>query len=203
MVSEHYFSATPGGEFTPYPISVALGGREHEVLSARGVFSHDGLDRGTAVLLRSVPAPPGAGNLLDIGCGWGAISLDAALNSPELDVFALDVNERALELTARNAEKLALDHVRALRADQLPQDVMFDEIRSNPPIRVGKEVLHSLMRTYLPRLVVGGIAYLVVAKNLGALSFEKWLATEFASTHTVSRFARDKGFHVIAVTRTA
>lgn len=202
-MSDHYFSASPSSPSESKRLSVTLGGQAAEVLVAGGVFSGSGVDRGTAVLLKHLPDPPATGDLLDIGCGWGTISLDAALRSRDLRVWGVDVNERALALTRQNADLLGLNNVTACFADQVPADLSFAEIRSNPPIRVGKRVLHELMLTWLPRLSVGGSAFLVVAKKLGAESFERWLAESFTDGFQVSRFARDKGFHVIRVLRTA
>lgn len=202
-MSDHYFSTSPSSPSESKRLSVTLGGQAAEVLVAGGVFSGSGVDRGTAVLLKHLPDPPATGDLLDIGCGWGTISLDAALRSRDLRVWGVDVNERALSLTRQNADLLGLNNVTACFADQVPTDLSFAEIRSNPPIRVGKKVLHELMLTWLPRLSVGGSAFLVVAKKLGAESFERWLAESFTDGFQVSRFARDKGFHVIRVLRTA
>lgn len=193
---QHYFSATPEGEFKTRTITAELAGAPRELTTAGSTFSPEHLDQGTEILLRKIPEAEGAGAILDLGCGWGPIALAAALEAPEVTVWALDVNERALELTRRNAQALGLENVRAVTAAEIPDDLRFDEIRSNPPIRVGKEVLHELLRTWLPRLVPGGVAYLVVAKHLGADSLQRWLAEEFPELE-VYRLGRDKGFHII------
>jgi 16S rRNA G1207 methylase RsmC len=86
--------------------------------------------------------------------------------------------------------------------DSVDSAVSFDLIWSNPPIRVGKAELHDIMKAWLPRLNVSGEAYLVVAKHLGADSFEKWLGAEFEATHTVTREDTRKGFRIIKVVRT-
>lgn len=199
-MSEHYFSANPEVAARPRHITALLGGKEVTVTTAAGVFSHDAVDRGTRVLLANTSPLP-AGNILDLGCGWGAISLDSALLSPQATVWALDVNARALELTAANAKNLGLSNIKVCTAEQIPAHLRFAQIRSNPPIRVGKEVLHDLMHQWLPRLLPQGVCEMVVAKSLGAPSFEKWLHENFRQTHTVTRTARDKGFHVLTVTK--
>lgn len=200
-MSEHYFSASPAGEFRTAEISVTLAGREFLVETSGGIFSPDHVDAGTEALLRSVASPPESGNLLDIGCGWGPIALTLALESPEAQVYAVDVNERALELTRRNATRLGASNVSVSTPEQVDPEIEFNTIWSNPPIRVGKAELHSIMTTWLPRLTVGGEASLVIAKHLGADSFEKWLRTEFAATHQVERADTHKGFRVLTVTR--
>lgn len=201
--TQHYFSAQPAGEFTSREIQVRLAHRDVTVETAGGIFSPEHIDAGTEALLYSVPEPAQAGNLLDIGCGWGPLALTLALEAPEATVYAVDVNERALELTRRNAARLGLPQVQVSTPEALDSSLTFSTIWSNPPIRVGKDELHAMMRLWLPRLVVGGEAYLVVAKHLGADSFEKWLGAEFAGTHEVSRADTRKGFRIIKVIRTS
>ena len=199
--TEHYFSAQPAGEFTSKVIAVRLAHGDYSVETAGGIFSPDHIDAGTEQLLYSAPTPPESGNFLDLGCGWGPMALTLALEAPTASVYAVDVNERALELTRRNATRLGRDNIIAGTPDSLDASLSFDLIWSNPPIRVGKAELHDIMTTWLPRLTIGGEAYLVVAKHLGADSFEKWLGTEFASTHIVTREDTRKGFRIIKVVR--
>ena len=208
-MSEHYFSEAPSGEFTPREIEVTLAGAPHRVLTAGGVFSPEHLNRGTEILLRTI-AEVGDGitaddgdalsPVLDLGCGWGPIALSAALTHPQREVWAVDVNDRSRDLTRLNADRLSLENVHVASPDEVPAGLRFGEIRSNPPIRVGKEVLHELLQMWLPRLIVGGEAYLVVAKHLGADSLQRWIATEFGDFE-VGRIARDKGFHIINAVR--
>jgi len=202
-VTQHYFSDSPAGELSSREIEVPLGGATRRVLTAGGVFSAEQLDRGTEVLLRALAADvdEDAGpRILDLGCGWGPIALDAALRMPAAEVWAVDVNPRARELAARNAERLGLGNVRVAAPDDVPPTLRFSEIRSNPPIRVGKQVLHDMLRHWLGRLTGEGAASLVVAKHLGAESLQRWLAAEFPGLE-VSRIRRDRGFHVIRAAR--
>ncbi|GAA2738729.1 methyltransferase [Pedococcus aerophilus] len=201
---DHYFTAEPVSAAQQRSTSVELAGREVTVRTAAGIFSPDGIDKGTAVLLREAPAPPTSGALLDLGCGWGPISLTLALRSPEATVYAVDVNERALDLLRTTAASLGLTAVHACRPEDVPADVEFAAIWSNPPIRVGKAVLHDMLLTWLPRLAVGGAAYLVVQKNLGSDSLQKWLVGQLpGEAYAVERYASDKGFRVLEVRRTA
>jgi 16S rRNA G1207 methylase RsmC len=197
--SQHYFSEQPAGDFTPREIQVRLAHHDYTVVTAGGIFSPEHIDAGTEALLYSVPVPSQLGNLLDIGCGWGPLALTMALESPNASIYAVDVNERALELTRMNASRLGLNNITASHPEKVDSSIRFDTIWSNPPIRVGKAELHAMMKLWLPRLTSGGTAYLVVAKHLGADSFEKWLGTEFAGSHTVSREDTRKGFRIIAV----
>lgn len=182
---------------------VRLGGHEVEVTTAAGVFSPEHLDTGTAVLLDTVPEPPAAGQLLDIGCGWGPIALDLARRSPGATVWAVDVNERALDLMRANADQFHMSNIIAAKPEDVPDDARFGAIWANPPIRVGKDALHAILRTWLPRLEPGGEAHLVVAKQLGADSLQRWLAAELGDGYDVTRARTDKGFRVLRVVRAA
>lgn len=201
MGDEHYFSATPGSELRKRTISARLAGSIVEVETASGVFSPDRVDVGTGVLLASVPAPPPGGNLLDLGCGWGPISLSLAMHSPHATVWAVDVNERALDLVRGNASRLGLTNVNAMRPDDVPADVRFTTIWSNPPIRVGKNELHAMLERWLPLLEPGSDAWLVVARNLGSDSLHRWLQATLPSDFSVVRAATNKGYRVLRARR--
>lgn len=201
MSSDHYFSSAPSSEARTRTIRVTLAGREVELVTAGGVFSPEHLDQGTRVLLGAVPAPPATGHLLDLGAGWGPIALTLAMRSPEATVWAVDVNERALDLTRRNAARLGLHNLNAVAPDDVPADVRFAAIWSNPPIRVGKQELHTLLSRWLTRLddTDEAVARLVVAKHLGAESLQRWIADELGLD--VERAANSKGFRVLDVRR--
>ncbi|GGM21465.1 class I SAM-dependent methyltransferase [Promicromonospora citrea] len=197
MPTDHYFTAQPASDDERRVRTVRLAGRDVDVEVAAGVFSPGGLDKGTAVLLDRVPEPPPSGHLLDLGCGWGPIALTLALEAPAATVWAVDVNERALDLVRRNAERLGLSNVRAVLPDDVPDDVAFAACWSNPPIRVGKEALHALLTRWLPRLADGGAAWLVVQKNLGSDSLARWITEALGLP--VEREASSKGFRVLRV----
>lgn len=201
MSSDHYFSDSPTSAFIPRTIEVTLGGLRCSVTTAGGVFSPEHVDRGTQVLLEHVSAPPNAGNLLDLGCGWGPIALSMAVLAPDATVWAVDVNDRALELARQNADSLGLKNVRVVRPDEIPGHVRFSEIWSNPPIRVGKTALHDLLLTWLPRLDDGCEAHLVVAKKFGADSLMKWVHEQMGSLGSTERTAHKSGFRVLTFTR--
>lgn len=162
----------------------------------RGVFSGARIDPGTKYLLTEAPPPPAAGHLADIGCGYGPIALTLATRSPAATVWAVDVNERALDLVRRNAARLGISNVNAALPDDVPAEVRFAAIWSNPPIRVGKRELHAMLEQWLSRLADDGIAWLVVAKHLGAESLQRWLADSLGLD--VMRAANSKGFRVIS-----
>ena len=166
-MSEHYFTASPAVEAEERAHRFTIRGVEHAVVTASGVFSADRLDKGTQVLLDHVPDPPKTGNFLDLGCGWGPITLALAGAAPGATVLATDVNERSLALTARNAETAGLDNVRTSPAEALLTELRessrtVDLIWSNPPVRIGKGALHNLLLAWLPLLSDDGEAWLVV-----------------------------------------
>jgi 16S rRNA G1207 methylase RsmC len=197
-VAEHYFTADPSAPFKRLPVRGEIWGRTFDFVSGSGVFAQGRVDIGTSVLFRET-TPPAAGTILDLGCGYGAIGLAVATLVPEAIVWGIDVNERALLLANENAARLEVaDRYRAVLADQVPKDVTFDEIWSNPPIRIGKEALHVLLLTWLPRLRPGGRAVLVVGKNLGADSLQNWLT---AQGYPTKRHASAKGFRVLVAHR--
>ncbi len=204
--ADHYFSSQPSTPLKRRPLTVTLAGTERRLQTAGGIFSPHGVDKGTAVLLGEAPPPAEEGNLLDIGCGWGPVALSMALRSPRATVFAVDVNERSIELTRGNAQLLGLDNVHASTPEAVDPAVRFNTIWSNPPIRVGKAELHSILLMWLPRLAGGGTAYLVVQKNLGSDSLQRWLAAELAGRFPdagfrVSRDSTHKAFRILKVFR--
>ncbi len=201
MGSDHYFSATPASEANLRRIRVRLDSRDIEVTTASGVFSPDRIDTGTTVLLANTPPAPRGGDFLDLGCGWGPIALSLAFESPRATVWAVDVNERALDLVRRNAAELGLPNVNAAKPDDVPEDVVFRTIRSNPPIRVGKHELHGLLERWIPRLDERSDAWLVVQRNLGSDSLQRWLAATLDGGYSVHRAATGRGFRVLRVRR--
>ena len=202
MDGQHYFSAQPAGALSLRDISVTLAGSTYRLTTASGIFSPERIDTGTQVLLANVPTPPPGGNLLDLGCGWGPIALTLALESPRSTVWAVDVNERALDLVRRNAHMIGLENINACRPEDVPEGLRLTTIWSNPPIRVGKNELHSMLEHWLPRLEVGSDAWLVVQKNLGSDSLQRWLEGVFADL-TVTRAATNKGFRVLRTRKKA
>jgi 16S rRNA G1207 methylase RsmC len=197
----HYFAADPGPESGRRTLEYEVAARTLHVTTAGGVFSAGRLDPGTAVLLRHAPRPPTHGDLLDLGCGWGPLALAMALFSPDATVWAVDVNQRARELTAANARTNGFGGVRTAAPDDVPDDVEFAALWSNPPIRIGKAALHDLLGRWLPRLAPGGSAWLVVQRNLGADSLHRWLAHALEESSTVERVGSAKGYRVLRVRR--
>jgi 16S rRNA (guanine1207-N2)-methyltransferase len=199
VTADHYFSAEPTAPARHGTVEFSVAGRDYTLASASGVFSAARLDPGTAVLLRKgdLPTAATAGDLLDLGCGYGPIACVLATEAPAATVWAVDVNSRARELTAANAATLGLA-VRVHAPDEVPDDVTFAGIWSNPPTHVGKAELHALLDRWLPRLAPDGTAWLVINRNLGGDSLHTWLT---GRGWAVARTASQKGFRVLRVTR--
>jgi 16S rRNA (guanine1207-N2)-methyltransferase len=197
-VTDHYFSADPSVPFAREEISCEVWGHELRLTSGAGVFSRGHLDHATAVLFRETQ-PPVQGRFLDLGCGYGPIGLAIAKAVPLSDVTGIDVNERAIALANENAAANGVaGRFVACRAEQVPTTAVYDEIWSNPPIRIGKQALHELLLTWLPRLAPDGRAVMVVGKNLGADSLQRWLGDQGWPT---TRLASVKGFRVLETRR--
>jgi 16S rRNA (guanine1207-N2)-methyltransferase len=201
MSNEHYFSSSPESELKLRQIRVSLLGQVYDLTTSNGIFSPERIDAGTQVLLANTPEPPPGGDFLDLGCGWGPISLALAIQSPHATVWAVDVNDRALDLVRRNADSIGITNINAVRPEDVPADVAFRTIRSNPPIRVGKDELHGMLTHWLPRLEPESDAWLVVQRNLGSDSLHRWLEGSLPEGFAVSRAATNKGYRVLRVRR--
>ena len=191
-----YFEARPAVASRPRTVRLRLPDLELDLQADRGVFGFKGIDMGTEILLREAPPPPPAGEVLDLGSGYGPISIALARRAPNSRVWAVDVNERAVELTRANAAAARAENVTAAKPDEVPAAVRFDAIYSNPPVRVGKGPLHDLLQTWLRRLQPGGAAYLVVQRNLGSDSLAAWLVEH---GWRVRRLKSKKGYRVLEV----
>jgi 16S rRNA (guanine1207-N2)-methyltransferase len=198
VTAEHYFSAEPTAPAQRGEIEFSVAGRDYRLAVASGLFSAGRLDPGTAVLLKKGDLPTAAttGVFLDLGCGYGPIAAVLASGSPEATVWAIDVNSRARELTAENAATLKLGNLSVAAPDEVPADVVFDQIWSNPPTHVGKAELHALMERWLPRLAPGGVAWLVINRHLGGDSLHAWLV---GLGWEVDRMASQKAYRVLKV----
>jgi 16S rRNA (guanine1207-N2)-methyltransferase len=194
--SQQYFEARPQAAHRPGVVRVVLPDVYLELETDSGVFSPGRLDPGTRLLLEAGPAPPLDGDLLDLGCGYGPVACTLASRAPGATVWAVDVNERALGLCARNAAKAGLDNVRCVTPDSPDIPPQLAGIWSNPPVRIGKAPLHDLLSSWLARLAPSGKAALVMGRNLGADSLHAWLT---AQGWSVTRLAARSGYRLLLI----
>ncbi|MFI5690419.1 class I SAM-dependent methyltransferase [Kribbella sp. NPDC051586] len=198
-MGDHFFSADPQSADVRRTVEARIWGKPYVFTTATGVFSRDRLDIGTAVLLRETEPPKQAGTFLDLGCGYGPIACALALEVPKATVWAVDVNNRALELTGVNAAAAGVaERVRAALPDDVPEVVLFDQIWSNPAIHIGKPELHKMLLRWLARLAPDGVAWFVVGKNLGGDSLQRWMTEQ---GYPCERVGSAKGFRVLRATR--
>ena len=201
-MNEQYFTdSAPASADETHVIDVSVRGFDLSMRVSSRVFSGSQLDLGTRQLLSVAPDLPEGGTFLDLGCGWGPIATVMSLEAPGAVVWAVDVNSRALDLTARNAQAHGASGVRVLKADEaltasVESGTRFDVIWSNPPVRIGKEAMHDMLASWLGRLAPSGVAYLVVQRNLGADSLITWLNGQ---GFEASKFASKKGYRIIEV----
>ena len=193
----HYFDEEPTTDSSPRVVQLLLPDLQLALTTDRGVFGYDRIDAGTKLLLLRAPAPAPTGNLLDIGSGTGAIALTMALRCPAATVWAVDVNERARDLCRSNAERNGLTNVNVCSPDDVPADVTFDTIWSNPAIRIGKPALHAMLLRWLSRLSPAGEVVLVVHKHLGSDSLQAWLSGQGYPT---TRLASSSGYRILHAT---
>lgn len=196
---DHYFAEQPSSSSAPTTYEVTVRKLQLILAGDRGVFNQGDLDWGTRVLIENADVPTG-GVLLDLGCGGGAIAAALAKLRPDAEIWAVDINERAREVTERTLALNSITNVRVASPDAVPPDLRFDGIWSNPPIRVGKSELHQLLESWLARLTPSGCADLVVHKNLGSDSLAKWLES---LGYAVQRHASKQGYRVLHVNRDA
>ena len=191
-MAEHYYTENPRSAHDEWAVEVRALGQSLRFTTDAGVFSRDGLDRGTEVLLKALP--PLSGRVLDLGCGWGAVGVALGKRYPALDIVMTDINSRAVELARRN---LAENGVTAavLQGDGFDAvEGRFDAIVTNPPIRAGKAVIYGLFARARDYLEPDGALYVVIRKQQGAPSALKYLKEIYSRAETVDRAS---GFHVL------
>lgn len=197
-MSNHYYTKNPETESKESSWSFRLRDREFRFISDSGVFSKKTVDFGSRLLIESVQlSEEVAGDILDVGCGYGPMGLALAHAYPERLVEMVDVNERAMSLARRNAEANNIRNVKIYESntyDQVPHGRQFAAIVSNPPIRAGKQVVHRILAEAHGHLLPGGTLTVVIQKKQGAPSAEQKMLEVFGNAEVI---ARDKGYWII------
>ncbi|ARK28504.1 class I SAM-dependent methyltransferase [Halalkalibacter krulwichiae] len=195
-MSDHYYTENPGVESEEREWSFTLRGETFSFCSDRGVFSKKEVDFGSRLLIEVFRLPDINGPILDIGCGYGPIGLALAKDDGGRIVHMVDVNERALELSRRNAEKNNISNIIVYKSDRLEEVVekQFAAIVTNPPIRAGKQVVHSIFEQAFEHLADKGELWVVIQKKQGAPSAIEKLKSHFNEVEVVEK---KKGYFII------
>ena len=160
-----------------------------------GVFSKEGVDYGSYILIRTVYKRDLGSSLLDLGSGYGPIGIVLKRFQPQLQVEMAEVNSRAVELSILNNRNNHTEDIKVhLCEDILTLDHSFDTIVLNPPIRAGKTVIYGLYEKAHEMLNENGHLYIVIRKAQGAMSSMKKLETLFENVTVIEK---DKGYLVI------
>ncbi len=194
-MSEHYFSQKPQTISSPKTWQYNANGKKFTFTSDIGVFSKNEVDFGSRFLIEQFTAPDVAGDILDLGCGYGPIGITIADRYKERHIFMIDINERAVELAKRNAAQNAVENITCIPSDKLSavKNRTFAAVVTNPPIRAGKQVVHEMFIQAERVIEHGGALWVVIQKKQGAPSAKKKLEEIFQQVHTV---AKRKGYYL-------
>jgi 16S rRNA (guanine1207-N2)-methyltransferase len=193
-MNDHYYTRNPQSASRPAGCEFVYRGQTLRFETDAGVFSRGELDEGTRLLLEALPERM-TGEILDLGCGWGAIGIALAKTNPDARITMGDVNLRALELARANAARNGVS-VSCVESDGMAAFLHkpWDAVVTNPPIRAGKQVIYRMFAEAAERLKPDGALYLVIRKQQGAESCMKYLETLFSS---VQRLERSAGYWVL------
>ena len=196
MGNEHYFTSRPTSESDPREIVAQLRGKDYRFVTEAGVFSRSKVDRGTRLLIDTLPIPS-QGRMLDLGCGYGPVGIVAAREQPGLEVVMVDINQRAVELARINAGLNDVPGVDIRHGEgfSMVPERDFTLIASNPPIRAGKQVIYPLLANAKDHLLPNGTLYVVIRTKQGASSLERHLTTIYSRVDTI---AKGGGYRVFA-----
>lgn len=190
----HYFSEDNNTlKSNPQMIAFSVNNTPMKFKTDHGVFSKNNLDRGTEVLLSFLQVEEGTKTVLDLGCGYGTVGV--YINKKyDLDVDMVDINQRAIELSIHNVE-LNEAEANVFKSDGFKSiDKLYDLIITNPPIRIGKELIYGFFNDAVSHLNENGSLILVINKKHGADSAIKYLKTIY---NTVNIMGKKRGFWVI------
>lgn len=194
---EYYFTASPESAHEERSFTTIFAGRTIGFETDAGVFSKQHIDPGSELLCKSLPADL-SGRVLDMGCGWGAMTVMTLAAHPQVSVVMADVNERALGLAIKNVAKNRMQ-AEAILSDGFEKiEGLFDAVITNPPIRAGKAVIYKMFEDAKAHLVPGGRLYLVIRKQQGAPSALKFLKELYGKAETIER---DGGYWIIRCTK--
>lgn len=192
-MAEHYYTQNPGTEHDEKQVRYEVLGFPFNCTTDSGVFSRDGLDMGTRILLEALPEL--TGRVLDLGCGWGPVGTALGRKYPGIEITMTDINARAAELARRNLAANGVQNAEVVQGDGYERvSGKYNAIVLNPPIRTGKAVIYAMFEGAKAHLAENGALYIVIRKQQGAESAQKYLEGIYGN---VSRIAREKGYWVL------
>lgn len=168
-------------------------GKEFFFFTDNGVFSKDGLDFGSRLLLECIPMDEVGANILDVGCGYGVLGI--VLNQMTgASVDMIDVNLRAIHLAERNTYENHCTNIRVFESNCYSNITSkYSSIVTNPPIRAGKKIVYEIVMNACNYLEEDGALFLVIRKEQGAKS----LISDLKKIYNVEVLGRKKGFFII------
>ena len=195
VLSDHYFSENPQSKSKPKTWNYTLRERNFIFTTDVGVFSKNEVDFGSRLLIESFQMPEVAGEVLDLGCGYGPVGISLGSVFPEREIISVDINERALALAEANAKANQVQNIQFIHSNGLEnlQERKFAAVLTNPPIRAGKIVVHRMFAESYEALVTGGELWIVIQKKQGAPSAKAKLADLFGNVEMISR---SKGYFI-------
>ena len=191
----HYYTNNVNAHSDERSFDYKLRGYNFKFTTDVGVFSKKEVDFGSRLLIESFIIPEIDGNILDVGCGYGPIGLSLAKSYENRDIHMIDVNQRAIELTKKNAKNNQIHNVTVYESfcyDGV--EGKFAVIVSNPPIRAGKKVVHGILEQATKHLVDKGELWIVIQKKQGAPSAKKKMEEVYGNCEVV---AKDKGYFIL------
>ena len=190
---DHYYTASPESAHEARSFRTVFAGRTLAFDTDAGVFSKQHVDPGSELLCKALPDDI-AGKVLDMGCGWGAMTVMTLARFPRCKVTMADVNERALALAESNVKKNFMQ-AEAVLSDGFEKITgEYDTVITNPPIRAGKAVIYKMFEDAKAHLVPGGRLILVIRKQQGAPSALKFLKELYVKAEVIER---DGGYWII------
>ena len=192
-MTEYYYTNNPTSEHEERSFRAVFAGRVLAFDTDAGVFSKQHVDPGSELLCKALPDTLGT-RVLDMGCGWGAMTIMTLARFPKAEITMADVNERALALAVSNVEKNHMQATAILSDGFEKVEGEFDAVITNPPIRAGKAVIYKMFEDAKAHLVSGGALYLVIRKQQGAPSALKFLKELYGKAEVIER---DGGYWII------
>lgn len=186
-MQEHYYTEKPKSKLVLFKISAILRNKRFEFFSATGLFSQKKVDLGTELLINDCEIKNNW-DVLDLGCGYGAVGISMKKLFPTINIFMTDINQRAVKISKKNAElnnvNVEIMHGNLFEAFE---NKKFNTILINPPQTAGKDICFRMIELSKDFLKEDGLLQLVARHNKGGSSFENKMQQVFNNVTTISK----------------